>query len=37
METVQFENKAYEEDFDVKVLRNAVTSPDGSQLVFLAH
>ncbi|MBK9742307.1 MAG: PD40 domain-containing protein [Saprospiraceae bacterium] len=36
METVQFENKAYEEDFDVKVLRNAVTSPDGSQLVFSA-
>ncbi|HMT69623.1 MAG TPA: amidohydrolase, partial [Saprospiraceae bacterium] len=36
METVQFENKACEENFDVKVLRNAVTSPDGSQLVFSA-
>lgn len=36
METVQFENKAYEEEFDLKVLRNAVTSPDGNRLVFSA-
>jgi imidazolonepropionase-like amidohydrolase/Tol biopolymer transport system component len=36
METVQFENKAFEDQFEVKVLRNVVTSPDESKIVFSA-
>lgn len=36
METVRFENEVFEKDFQVKVIRHAVTSPDGSQLVFSA-
>ena len=36
METVQFENKAFEEEGEVKVLRNVVTSPDESRIVFSA-
>jgi len=36
METVQFENKAFEEEYEAKVLRNLVTSPDGSRIVFSA-
>lgn len=36
METVRFENKAFEESFDLKVLRNVVTSPDGNQVLFSA-
>jgi imidazolonepropionase-like amidohydrolase/Tol biopolymer transport system component len=36
METVRFENKAFDESFDLKVLRNAVTSPDGKQILFSA-
>ncbi|NNF33579.1 MAG: amidohydrolase, partial [Saprospiraceae bacterium] len=35
-ETVKFKNDAFNDDMEVKVLRNAVTSPDGSQLVFNA-
>jgi imidazolonepropionase-like amidohydrolase/Tol biopolymer transport system component len=35
-ETVKFKNDAFTEDMEVKVIRNAVTSPDGSQLVFNA-
>ena len=36
METVQFKNDAFSEKFDVKVLRNLVTSPDGNVLIFSA-
>ena len=36
METVQFQNEAYEDQFEVKVLRNATTSPDGTKIVFSA-
>jgi len=36
METVQFENKAFEDEFEVKVLRNVVTSPDGNTIIFSA-
>ncbi|MBK9254124.1 MAG: PD40 domain-containing protein [Saprospiraceae bacterium] len=36
METVEFENKVFEDDFEVKVLRNAKTSPDGKTIVFNA-
>ena len=36
METVRFEHKVFEPEFDVKVIRHAVTSPDGKQLVFSA-
>ena len=36
METVQFENKAYEDDYEVKVLRNVVTSPDEKKIIFSA-
>ncbi|MEZ4910225.1 MAG: amidohydrolase family protein [Saprospiraceae bacterium] len=36
METVQFKNDAYTDKFDVKVLRNLVTSPNGKTLVFSA-
>ncbi len=35
-ETVRFKNEAFEEDLHVKVIRNAVTSPDGQYLVFNA-
>ena len=35
-ETVRFENKAYESEFEVKVLRQLVTSPDEKMLVFNA-
>ncbi|MEN0005436.1 MAG: amidohydrolase family protein [Bacteroidota bacterium] len=35
-ETVRFENNAYEPTVDVKVIRNAITSPDESTLVFNA-
>ena len=35
-ETVQFKNKVYEDKFNAKVIRHAVTSPDGQQLVFSA-
>ncbi|MGB4960686.1 MAG: amidohydrolase family protein, partial [Saprospiraceae bacterium] len=36
METVQFENKAFDDELEVKVLRNTVTSPDGSKVIFSA-
>ncbi len=36
METVQFENKAFETEYEAKVLRNAITSPDGNRIVFSA-
>ncbi|PHI18981.1 amidohydrolase [Lewinellaceae bacterium SD302] len=35
-ETVRFQNNAYDENFDAKVIRHAVTSPDGKTLVFNA-
>ena len=35
-ETLTFENKAFEDKFDVNVLRHAVTSPDGKSLIFNA-
>jgi len=35
-ETIQVKNNAYEEDLEVKVIRNAVTSPDEKTLVFNA-
>jgi imidazolonepropionase-like amidohydrolase/Tol biopolymer transport system component len=34
METVQFENSAYDKEMEVKVLRNVVTSPDNKNIVF---
>ena len=34
--TVRFQNNAFEEDFTVKTIRNAVTSPNGKSLVFNA-
>ena len=36
METVQFENKAFEDEIEVKVLRNVVTSPDDKKVIFSA-
>jgi imidazolonepropionase-like amidohydrolase/Tol biopolymer transport system component len=36
METVAFENPAFEDEFEVKVLRNLTTSPDGKKVVFSA-
>lgn len=36
METVQFENKAFETSFDASVLRNVTTSPDGKTVAFCA-
>ncbi|MBK7523838.1 MAG: PD40 domain-containing protein [Saprospiraceae bacterium] len=36
METVEFENPAFENEFEVKVLRNLATSPDGKKVVFSA-
>ncbi len=36
METVQFENKAFEDEFELKVLRNVTTSPDGKDILFSA-
>ena len=36
METVHFKNDAFTDKFDVKVLRNLVTSPDESMIVFSA-
>jgi imidazolonepropionase-like amidohydrolase/Tol biopolymer transport system component len=36
METVQFENKAFEDEIEVKVLRNVVTSPDDKKIIFSA-
>ncbi len=36
METVHFKNDAFNDKFDVKVLRNLVTSPDESMIVFSA-
>src|SRR5690606_17108560 len=36
METVTFENKAFEDRIDIKVLRNVTTSPDGKKIVFSA-
>ncbi len=36
METVRFENKAFEDKYEVKVLRNTVTSPDEKTIVFSA-
>ncbi|MEM6318313.1 MAG: amidohydrolase family protein [Bacteroidota bacterium] len=35
-ETVRFRNDAFEEEMTVKAIRNAVTSPDGSYLLFNA-
>jgi len=35
-ETIKFKNDAFTEEFDAKVIRNAVTSPDGKYLVFNA-
>ncbi len=35
-ETVKFEQKVHEDEFDVKTIRQAVTSPDGKTLVFNA-
>ncbi len=35
-ETLEFENPAFEEEFDVKVIRNAITSPDEKTLLFNA-
>ncbi len=35
-ETVLFKQKVHEKEFDVKAVRHAVTSPDGSTLVFNA-
>ena len=36
METVEFDNPVDADDFEVKVIRNAKTSPDGKTLVFNA-
>jgi len=36
METVEFDNPVDADQFDVKVIRNATTSPDGKTLVFNA-
>lgn len=36
METVEFDNPAFEETFEVNVLRNLITSPDGKKIVFSA-
>ncbi|MFT5017784.1 MAG: imidazolonepropionase-like amidohydrolase/Tol biopolymer transport system component [Neolewinella sp.] len=35
-ETVRFKNNAFDESFDAKVIRHAVTSPDGKTLAFSA-
>ncbi|MDF1865576.1 MAG: amidohydrolase family protein [Saprospiraceae bacterium] len=35
-ETVRFKNDAYTEDLNVKTIRNAVTSPDGTHVLFNA-
>lgn len=35
-QTLKFENKAYEEKMDAKVIRHLVTSPDGEYVVFNA-
>ena len=35
-ETVRFKNDAHTDDFDAKVIRHAVTSPDGKKLIFNA-
>lgn len=35
-ETIQFTNNAYDDDFESKVIRHAVTSPDGKSLIFNA-
>jgi Tol biopolymer transport system component/imidazolonepropionase-like amidohydrolase len=35
-ETIRFENPVFEESFDVKVIRHAITSPDEKTLVFNA-
>jgi imidazolonepropionase-like amidohydrolase/Tol biopolymer transport system component len=35
-ETLHFENKAYEKEFTVRAVRQAITSPDGKLLVFNA-
>lgn len=35
-ETIKFKNDVYNEKFEAKVIRNAVTSPDGKYLVFNA-
>lgn len=35
-ETVRFKNDAFSEAFEVKVIRHAITAPDGSSLVFSA-
>ena len=34
METVQFENKTFEDEYEAKVLRNVVTSPDSKKILF---
>ena len=34
--TLQVKNNAFDEEFDAKVIRNAVTSPDGKSIVFNA-
>ncbi|MFZ1705444.1 MAG: amidohydrolase family protein [Saprospiraceae bacterium] len=36
METLQFENRVFEEENEVKVLRNVTISPDGKKIVFSA-
>ncbi len=36
METVQFENKVFQDSFDINVIRHARTSPDGKTLIFSA-
>jgi imidazolonepropionase-like amidohydrolase/Tol biopolymer transport system component len=36
METVSFKNDAFTEDFEVKVLRNLITSPDEKTIIFSA-
>ncbi|MBT8220466.1 MAG: PD40 domain-containing protein [Bacteroidia bacterium] len=36
METVEFQNPVDADDFEIKVIRNAKTSPDGKSLVFNA-
>ncbi len=35
-ETVRFKNEAFEDNFDARVIRHAVTSPDGKTLLFNA-
>ncbi|MEM9836516.1 MAG: amidohydrolase family protein [Bacteroidota bacterium] len=35
-ETLRFKNNAFDEEIDIKVIRHAVTSPDGKTLVFSA-